>query len=98
MGPCGPGPTPNRVSVLMDAVTGGGGGACCPVRSIHLLFSLQALFTIASISSTTSIISFLFRVSFILHAIAVIARSTQSCGSAGVAVSIGFSKVFKILA
>ena len=44
MGPCGPGVPPNIVSVLVDAVTGRGGGGCCALNQI-LHFSLQALFT-----------------------------------------------------
>ena len=77
MGPCGPGAPPlNKLSVLVDAVTSGGGGGCSAVRSIHLCFSLHARFTMDCISSTRSMISLLFRVSFIFRDIAANARST----------------------
>ena len=76
MGPCGHGAPPLNMSVLVDAVTGGGGGGCCAVRSIRLLFSLQAQFTMDCMSSTRSMISLLFRVPFIFLKIAANARST----------------------
>ena len=65
----GPGP-PNIVSVLVCGVAGGVAVGFWVTISMHLLFSLQAQFTICWISSTKSIISLLDNVSFIYLLIA----------------------------